>query len=79
MMIKLSPFAEIDMQESINYYNEQKENLGNEFAIEINDTFDRIKENYEQFSITHKNMRKAKTNRFPHNVFFIVETQIAYI
>ena len=65
MKIKLSPYAEIDLQVSINYYNEQKEKLGNEFANEVNDTFNRILENYEQFPKIYKDIRKAKTHRFP--------------
>ncbi|MDT3740111.1 MAG: type II toxin-antitoxin system RelE/ParE family toxin [Candidatus Kapabacteria bacterium] len=79
MKIKLSPYAEIDLQVSINFYNEQKEKLGYEFANEVNDAFDRIKDNYEQFPRILKDMRKAKINRFPYNIFFIAETQIVYI
>jgi toxin ParE1/3/4 len=79
MKIKLSPYAEIDLQVSINYYNEQKEKLGFEFANEVNDTFNRIADNYEQFPTMHKDMRKAKTHRFPYNIFFVTETQIVYI
>jgi len=79
MIIKLSPIAEEDLQESINYYNVQKEYLGYELANEINEIFERIKCNYEQFPKTYKDMRKAKTQRFPYNVFFIIETQTVYI
>jgi len=79
MKLKISPFAEKDLQESIEYYNEQKEGLGNEFAETVNYTFERIKKNPDQFPKEHKNMRKAQTEHFPFNVFFVVKDTIGYI
>ena len=43
MRIQISPFADLDLQESISYYNEQRENLGDEFFENINTTILRIK------------------------------------
>lgn len=51
MNIRISPFAEIDLQESIRFYNEQKEGLGDEFAIMLNNTFERIIKNPNQFPL----------------------------
>ena len=79
MKVKISPYAELDLQVSISYYNEQKEKLGSEFANEVNDTFIRIVENYEQFPRILKDMRKARMHRFPYNVFFVYENQTIYI
>lgn len=79
MRIKLSPFAEDDLQESIDFYNLQKEKLGFEFAKEVNDTFERLRSNYLQYPEVHKKLRKARLNRFPFNVFFVVEPPIVYV
>ncbi len=79
MKLKISPFALTDLEESIEYYNQQQENLGDEFAINVNFIFERIKENPKQFSKEYKEMRKAKTDKFPFNIFFVVSENIGYI
>jgi plasmid stabilization system protein ParE len=79
MNIKLSPFAETDLEESYIYYNDQKEGLGNDFIKEVIKTFDRITENHEQFQKVYKDMRKALTEVFSFNVFFIVQVPDLYI
>ncbi len=79
MKLKISPLALIDLEESIEYYNLQQENLGDDFAEKINFTFERIKENPKQFPKEFKEMRKAQTERFPFNIFFVSRENIAYI
>ncbi|MEA2043054.1 MAG: hypothetical protein U9N85_10955 [Bacteroidota bacterium] len=44
MKLKISPFALTDLEKSIYYYNRQQENLGADFADNLNSTFERIKE-----------------------------------
>ncbi len=41
----LNKFAETDIDISVNYYEEQKEGLGNDFLFELKDTIIRIKNN----------------------------------
>jgi len=77
--IRISPFAEIDLQQSIQFYNEQKEGLGDEFAIMLNDTFVRIIKNPNQFLLEYRNIKKALTERFPFIVFFVIEQSTCYI
>lgn len=79
MKIKISPFAEQDLKESITYYNEQSENLGDQFFEIINSVFSRIKDNPGQFPKSYKEMRKAKTERFPFNVYFVEKETTGYI
>lgn len=79
MKIKISPFAEKDLMQSINYYNDQKENLGLQFYEVINDTFRRIKDNPKQFPKSWKEMRKATTTQFPFIVFFVLKDDTAYV
>ena len=79
MRLKISPFALTDLEESIEYYNLEKQNLGNEFAKIVNSTFERIKENPNQFPKEYKEMRKAKTERFSFNVFFVSSEKFGYV
>ncbi len=79
MKLKISPFAKNDLTESIKYYNKQRENLGGNFAEIDSETFKRIKDNPYQFQKEYKEMRKAKTERFPFKIFFVVNNSNGYI
>jgi plasmid stabilization system protein ParE len=76
MIIKLSPFAEQDFDDTIEFYNLQAEKLATDFFEEVDFTFNRIKENPRQFPKVHKKMRKAKTNRFPFNIFLLMNCHL---
>ncbi|MBT3208842.1 MAG: type II toxin-antitoxin system RelE/ParE family toxin [Bacteroidetes bacterium] len=79
MNIKISPFAEQDLERSIKWYNSEKDELGNEFAKEISHIFERIRTNSLQFPKEYRKMQKAKTKKFPFNVFFVVKEKSVYI
>ena len=70
MIVKYSPFAELDLTESINFYKEKNDNLSEEFFDIILETVERIQSNPLQFPFYHKTIRKAVTSRFPFNIFF---------
>ncbi len=75
----ISSEAEKELNDSKEYYNKEKENLGNEFVNAIDSTIQRIVENPEQFSKTRNQIRKAVVNRFPFNIFFAVQDLIINI
>ena len=79
MKIKLSPFAEQDLDTSIEWYNLKRDGLGKEFAIDVSKIFERIKENSLQFPKKYKEMRKATIKRFPYIIFFVISDDIAFI
>ena len=79
MKIKISPQAEKELDESVEYYDAQKEGLGTEFAKEVNETFKRIKENPKQFPKEYKSMQKGRIARFSFNIFFVVKDVVGYI
>ena len=79
MKIIFSPFAETDLTGSIQYYNEQKENLGNEFFQFVSNLIDRIKSNPKQFPIYYKKIRRANTYRFPFSKYFTIAKEDIFI
>jgi len=79
MKIKLSPFAEQDIEASVEWYNLKRDGLGSEFAVEVSVMFERIKENSLQFPKKYKEMRKATLKRFPYIIFFVVSNNIAFV
>lgn len=76
MGYKISPFAEIDLQESVDWYASQQVGLDTEFLTEIGNTIQRINQNPESYE--HKYTRKglkikqALTEQFPYIVLFFV-------
>ncbi|MCF8370846.1 MAG: type II toxin-antitoxin system RelE/ParE family toxin [Bacteroidales bacterium] len=79
MEIRISPFAELDLEESVEFYNLQKEGLGHEFAQVVSDIIERIKQNPFQFPNKYLELRKAKMKGFPFNVFFVEKENVGYI
>jgi plasmid stabilization system protein ParE len=65
----INRFAEQDILEARDWYNEQKENLGNELIQEIKQTVISIEDNPLQFPEVRKSIRKAIVNRFPYSIF----------
>ncbi len=79
MKLKISPFAEMDLLESIKFYNEQRENLGKEFYETVIDSIERIKKNPGQFPKEYKDLRKVSIKRFPFRIFFVIKDDIGYV
>jgi toxin ParE1/3/4 len=79
MKLKISPFAEKDLQESVAFYNERQENLGIDFFQEISIAFERIKKNPHQFPKSRKNLRRFTVARFPFIIFFIEKDDVCYV
>ena len=79
MKLKLSPFSEEDLDESIKYFNSQKDGLAYKFVNEVVNTFNRILENHTQFPKLFKDLRKAKTSTFSFNIFFVCDDEYVYV
>jgi plasmid stabilization system protein ParE len=61
-----------ELYESIAFYNLQRQGLGQEFAKEVEDTIERIKQNPEAWTTisTSKRARRCLTNRFPFGIIY---------
>jgi plasmid stabilization system protein ParE len=72
MNIKFLEPAAAELYEAIVYYNIQRNGLGLEFANEVEDTIERIKQNPEAWTAisTSKQARRCLTNRFPYGIIY---------
>ncbi len=77
--IIINPFAELDILDARDWYNDQKENLGSEFILEIKHTIEKIEINPLQFPEVKKDIRRALVNRFPYIIFFTVYEPVVNI
>jgi|SRR5215471_14531235 len=66
--------AKAEMDESIAWYDNQRERLGSELALEIDRTLARISQNPGQFPLIRGEIRRALLRRFPYGIYFIIET-----
>ncbi len=67
------PDAESEFLEAINYYEDRKEGLGYEFALEVYATIHRILEHPLSWPVLEGDVRRCLTNRFPYGVLYSVE------
>lgn len=70
MEIKFLEIAEIELQDSIKYYNEQSAGLGYEFAAEIKRTLIRIVHYPKAWNPLSERTRRCRTNRFPYGIVY---------
>jgi len=72
MNIEFLEPATAELYEAIVYYNIQRQGLGLEFAKEVQDTIERIKQNPEAWTTisTSKQARRCLTNRFPYGIIY---------
>lgn len=79
MKLKISPYAEEDLQESVSFYNSQQQDLGNTFFQEINRSFDRIKDKPALCQKVRKNLRRFTVTQFPFIIFFVEKDDTCYV
>jgi len=62
--------AQIEFEKAINFYNQRRPNLGDEFAAEVLNTINRILNHPEAWTKLSKRTRRCQTNRFPYGVIY---------
>ncbi|WP_167618369.1 type II toxin-antitoxin system RelE/ParE family toxin [Maribellus sediminis] len=70
--LQIHPFAELELKEAQNWYNLQKENLGDDFIHEIENKLNQITHNPHRFRKIRKDVRVAFLKRFPYSVIFTI-------
>jgi toxin ParE1/3/4 len=72
MKVEFLEAAEQEFLEAVAFYNLQRQGLGYEFAKEVWDTIERIKQNPEAWTIvfSSKQARRCLTKRFPYGIIY---------
>jgi toxin ParE1/3/4 len=72
----LRRIATQEFDDSIAYYENQREGLGGQFRIVIEQSFQRIADNPERFPKVRGEVRRAVVlQRFPFVIHFLIETE----
>ena len=70
MRYSFHPEAEVELNDAVDYYEKQQENLGLEFAEEVYDTIQRILAFPNAWQLLEDNIRRCMTRRFPFGVIY---------
>ncbi len=62
--------AELDLEETIEWYESQKKDLGYEFALAYYDAEELIAQNPHLYQQVTLHFRRALVNRFPYSIFY---------
>lgn len=64
--------ARDELEEATQYYEQQKEGLGEEFAREVENALDRIQKHPKAWTPLTDDVRRCRLNRFPYGVVYTV-------
>ena len=79
MRIEFLEAAEIDLAETVAYYNMTQDNLGYEFLDEFKRTLIRIIDFPDAWSPVSKRTRRCQTNRFPYGVIYRSNAEVLLV
>lgn len=68
--VKIQPAARTDIQEVIQWYNDQQTGLGARFLANLTDAIRRIARSPGIFQVRYRNVRQAPVKKFPIAVFY---------
>ena len=71
--IKILPIVHTDLRKAKKWYNEQREELGEEFKAEVHKEIDYIRKYPEHYPRKYKELRQSLVTRFPYAIFYLVE------
>ena len=66
----LKPWAVLMTKEAYEWYEKQKQGLGEEFLEELDSCYDKLQAHPEYFGKIRKNFRQAALKRFPYVVVY---------
>ncbi len=71
--LSIAQAAEDDLRTAFNWYEEKQEALGRRFADHVNDAFNKIVENPNQFQVRYRNIRICFLEAFPFGIHYRVQ------
>jgi hypothetical protein len=67
---RLTPEADLDAQQAIQWYDERDRTLGDAFLQKVNECISSLEKNPERYPLVHREMRRALVKRFPYEVVY---------
>lgn len=67
--------ASIEIEETIVWYENQKEGLGRQFGLAIKKAFDSLKANPLLYAKVQNDIRRVLLNKFPYSVYYLIDEE----
>ncbi len=77
--ISIKAGAEIDINDALEWYEEQKIGLASELYAEIDKAISIITETPALFQVRYKNIRIVFTERFPYGIHYTIEGDRVFV
>ena len=77
--LKINIFAQKDIEKAIEYYNDKREGLGDEFWYEAKNKLEQIEQDPNLYQIIKDETRRANLKRFPFGIFYVVRNFIVNV
>jgi len=77
--IIIKPRAEIDIAETLEWYEEEKEGLALEFLNQLDAALGKIAEKPEHFQKRYRKVKIIFTKRFPYGIHYTFENGTVYV
>ncbi len=77
--ILFRPEAEADLEEAFRWYEQQRNGLGREFLLAIDDVLQGVTENPSLHPLVYRNIRRAFSRRFPYGVFYLIDGDLVVV
>ena len=74
--LELSSEAEIDFDNSYEYYNKQSKLVADKFYNSVNNSLNSIQNNPYSFQVLYKNIRSFALNKFPFVIYYYIEPDV---
>jgi len=71
--VRFTEAARAELIDAQEWYEAEAPGLGRRFRTEIDSAVRRMTENPRQFPLVFKTLRRARAERFPYALFFLVE------
>ncbi len=71
----IRPEAKADLLDTFHWYQEQRQGLGHNFKLCVEEVISKIQSNPHIHKTIFQNVRRSVTKRFPFGVFYTVENE----
>jgi hypothetical protein len=79
MKVRFLQVAKVELDETVNYYNQERSDLGYEFLWEVFFAINRIEQFPQAWAVFHGDARRCLIRRFPYGIVYIHEDDLLVI
>ena len=79
MRLRIRGLARRDIDSAFDWYQERDDDAAAAFLLEVDHVLERMRQNYEQFPVVHRDLRRALLKQFPYAIYFKAEGDLVTV